>query len=170
MEIIENTSNTNSYFYKKLLTRAWSQMFKEQDWTLFACTIVFKPIDKNNSQARWESEYKERVLWKFKRRLERSPKLVQHAIPLEDFYYFERFETSVLKRRSSRKSPFHIHALIPIRCYQARRIWSFDNNCPNARLSKDVESLDVVQNFDLQLIKDRDPTKWIRYITKGKSM
>jgi hypothetical protein len=154
---------------KSELTLQWCEFFKamQEDHQLLAMTVVFKPIDRINTRERWESEYTAGVLKKIRRALEPNQTNQESAIPFEDFYYFERFAKTGL-RTVGRKCPFHIHSLLPIRKAQLRRIWSFDNNNLTERLLKDIKSLQTVQSILVEPIKDQDPIKWIRYITKQK--
>jgi len=168
----------NKYFrttsYDKLVqTDAWNnwlnKLVNDGEWTLFTCTVVFKPIDQHNTKDRWTSDYKNKVLWKFKKRLENRPENIPHTIPFEDFYYFERFEKSKL-RQTKTKSPFHIHSLIPIRSAQVHRMWSYDENKLDERLLKDLLSIDVVQNVLIEPVRPNESINWIRYITKLKDL
>ena len=137
------------------------------EWTLLAFTVVFKPVDRNNSKSRWEDEYNNRVLNKIRRALERNPKSWPKAIPLETLFYFERFEKSKLRITGSR-SPFHIHSLLPIRTYQLHRVFTEETESIKKSLQKDLYSIDVVQNVLLEKITDKNSDVWLRYISKGK--
>ena len=168
----------NKYFrttnYKKLVqTDAWNtwlnKLVSDGEWALFACTVVFNPIDQHNTKDRWISDYKNKVLWKFKKRLENRPNKILNIIPFEDFFYFERFEKSKL-RQTKTKSPFHIHSLIPIRSAQVNRVWSYDENKLDERLIKDLMTIDVVQNVLIEPVRTNETINWIRYITKMKDL
>lgn len=165
----------NKYFrttsYDKLVqTEAWNiWLNNEGEWKLFTCTVVFKPIDQYNTKDRWTSDYKNKVLWKFKKRLENRPENIPHTIPFEDFYYFERYEKCKM-RQTKTKSPFHIHSLIPIRSAQVHRMWSYDENKLDERLRKDLLSIDVVQNVLIEPVRPNESINWIRYITKLKDL
>jgi len=138
-----------------------------EEWTLLAFTVVFKPVDANNSETRWIDEYQNRVLNKFRRLLERNTTNWSNAIPFDKLFYFERFENSKFRLTGS-KAPFHIHALLPIPNYQLHRIYSNVTESINKTLEKDLYSIDVVQNVLLEKIKDKNSDIWIRYISKGK--
>jgi len=140
---------------KEELTQAWSDWFDSlrEDHELLAITIVFRPVDRNNSEARWETEYKEGVLRRFRRAIERSEESQKHALPFEDFKYFERNEGSIFRVSGSRK-PFHIHALLPIRKSQFNRIWSSDNDNLKERLMKDIYSLGTVQSVLVEKVTE----------------
>jgi hypothetical protein len=154
---------------KSELTLQWSAFFKDmqEDHHLLALTVVFKPVDRINTRERWESEYTSGVLKKIRRALEPNYANQEAAIPFEDFYYFERYESTGI-RTPGRRAPFHIHSLLPIRKAQLRRIWSYDNNNLTDRLLKDITSLKTVQDILVEPIQDQDPLKWVRYITKQK--
>ena len=154
---------------KSELTLQWSAFFKamQEQHQLLAITVVFKPIDRINTRERWESEYTTGVLKKIRRALEPNHTNQEKAIPFEDFYYFERYESTRI-RTAGRRAPFHIHSLLPIRKAQLHRIWSYDNNNLTDRLLKDIKSLETVQNILVEPIQDQDPTGWVRYITKHK--
>lgn len=140
---------------------------KRDEWELLTITVVFQPIDLNNSQARWEDEYKKRVLQKFRRALESNTNEQAKAIPYEEFFYFERDEASIFKATGSRK-PFHIHGLLPIRKSQFYRVWSSDTNTLQERLQKDLASIDTVQSVLVEPILQGKTLDWVRYISKGK--
>ena len=148
---------------------AWKDWLesKRDEWVLLTITVVFQPIDLNNSQARWEDEYKRRVLQKFRRALERNPKEQAKAIPYEEFFYFERDEASIFRVTGSRK-PFHIHGLLPIRKGQLYRVWSSDSNTLLDRLQKDLASIDTLQSVLVERIVEGKTLDWVRYMSKGK--
>lgn len=148
---------------------AWKDWLesKRDQWALLTITVVFQPIDLNNSQARWEDEYKKRVLQKFRRALESNPNEQAKAIPYEEFFYFERDEASIFRATGSRK-PFHIHGLLPIRKSQFYRVWLSDSNTLKERLQKDLASIDTVQSVLVEKVSEGKTLDWIRYMSKGK--
>lgn len=160
-------------FHKVQLNDAYCRWFQSKvdadEWTLFTCTVVFKPIDRNNHQSRFEDTYKNRFLQKIRRQLERSKRYQSTTIPYEDFYYFERDHKTVL-RSGSRRSPFHIHSLIPIRSNQVYRFWSYDENRLNERLMKDLLSIDLVQDVLIEPVREKETFNWLMYITKQKQI
>jgi hypothetical protein len=137
------------------------------EWTLLAFTVVFKPVDVNNSKSRWESEYSNRVLNKIRRLLERNTDNWSKAIPLDTLFYFEREESSIYRISGSR-SPFHVHALLPIPAYQLHRVFCTDTDSITELLKKDLLSIDVVQDVLLEKIKESKSDVWLRYISKRK--
>ncbi len=160
----------NSYerkIHKQELIKWFKSKADADEWMLFTCTVVFKPIDSNNSKSRWEDEYKTRVLRKIRRRLESNKKNQENAIPYEEFFFFERYEKSKFKK-TRKRCPFHIHSLLPIRTSQVHRFWSFEDSDLNPRVKKDIESIDVVQDVLIEQVGNEDPSRWIHYITKEK--
>ena len=139
------------------------------EWRIFTCTVIFKPIDKHNYQSRFEDEYKSRFLHKIRRRLDRSKSKHSTSIPYEHLFYFER-EHKTLLRAFSRKTPFHIHSLIPIKTHQVHRFWSYDEKKLNQRLEKDLLSIDLVSNFLIEPVHETGSFPWLMYITKQKSL
>ena len=140
---------------------------KQDEWSLFTLTVVFKAGGRIRRPARWEGEYRNRVLMKIERVLERNKNNRENAIPYKYFYEYEFDETSIFKKTESRK-PHHIHALIPIRKSNVRRFWSEDSNSIQPKLLKDIESINTVQSIDIQRIEIGDSLRWIRYCQKGK--
>jgi hypothetical protein len=135
---------------------------------LFALTVVFKPVDGNNSQARWESDYKTGVVRKFQKNLERNKDLQHKAIPYEELFYFEYEQTS--HKKSGSKQPFHIHALLPIKKSQTYRVWSPEMNDLLPRLKKDILSISTVQSILVEKICTGRVIDWAVYMTKMKSV
>jgi hypothetical protein len=168
---MSNQAPTKYTLSKDTQTKAWTEFFdsKRQDHQLFAITVVFKPIDRNNSRERWETEYAAGVLKKFRRAIEPNQANQESALPFPDFYFFERFESSGL-RTAGRRTPFHIHSLLPIRKSQLHRVWSHDNNNLKDRLLKDINSLKTIQSILVEPLKEGHTIDWVRYITKQKQI
>ncbi len=162
---------TNQLSKKQALTQGWADFFEslKANHQLFAVTVVFYPVDQNNSQERWEGEYTSGVLKKFRRTLERNPSNQETALPFPDFYYFERNEASIHRVTGSRK-PFHIHALLPIRKDQVHRVWSIDNNDLKERLQQDIYSLGTIQSILVEPVRDGHTLDWVRYVAKFKPL
>jgi hypothetical protein len=161
----------NQLTKKQVLTTAWTEFFDslKTNHELFALTVVFHPVDQNNSQERWEGEYTAGVLKKFRSALERNPSNHDTALPFPDFYYFERNEASVHRVSGSRK-PFHIHALLPIRKDQVQRVWSIDNNDLKERLVQDIYSLGTIQSILVEPVREGCTLDWVRYVAKFKQL
>lgn len=159
------------YQSKRIQTEAYADWLSsnKNDWSLFALTVVFKPIDANNSKARWEDEYTKRVLGKFIKAIEPGSKNSTTVLPLPDLYYFERNEASIFKVSGSR-NPFHIHAILPIWNHQVNRVWSDDDEALKPRLLKDLMSIDTVQSILIEPIVDSKTVDWVRYMSKFKPL
>jgi hypothetical protein len=155
--------------YNLALAEWFQSKVAASEWKLFSCTCVFHPVDAINTKTRFEDEYKSRVLSKIRRQLERSTPHQPKTIPYEDCYYYERYEKSRL-RNAGRRNPPHIHSVIPIRTSQVHRFWSYDENRLNPRLSKDLHSIDVVQDVSIEPIRDSGPFAWLMYSTKQKEL
>lgn len=166
-----DTNLKPTYPTKNDLTKGWSEFFDglKSENVLFALTVVFRPVDANNSRERWETDYKNGVLRAFRRAVERSKKAQETCLPYDDFFYFERNEGSIHRVSGSRR-PFHIHALLPIRRSQAHRIWSEDLNCLKERIEKDIYSIDTVASLLVEKVREGHTLDWTRYITKQKQV
>jgi hypothetical protein len=163
------TSTYDRVQYNEVLAEWLQEKVDTDQWKLFTCTVVFKPIDRMNSQTRFEDEYKNRVLRKIRRRLERNPSSQSTAIPYENWFQFERYEKSRY-RATGKRCPFHIHSLIPIRSYQVHRFWNEDENMLNNRLHKDLHSIDIVQDVLIEPVREVGPFAWLMYSSKQKPM
>lgn len=148
---------------------AWSEWLesKTDEWELFTLTVVFRAGGKIARLERWESEYKNRVLAKIRRALERNKKNHETAIPYEEFFYYE-FDESSIFRSSGLRKPHHIHALIPIRKTSVYRFWSIDNSDLQDRLKKDIYSLDTIGPILVEPLERNKAIDWITYCLKGK--
>lgn len=155
--------------YNDALEQWYQSKVDSNEWKLFTCTVVFKPIDNYNPQSRFEDAYKSRFLQKIRKRLESNPSNQSKSIPFEDFYYFERDHKTILKS-ISKKSPFHIHSVIPIRSEQVYRFWSSDENRLNERLMKDLLSIDLVQDVLIEPVRMQSLFNWMQYTTKMKQI
>lgn len=155
--------------YNDLLAAWFKSKVDADEWRLFTCTVVFKPIDNNNTKTRYEDEYKNRFLNKVRRRLERSVIHQSKTIPYEECFYYERYEKSRLKV-AGRRNPPHIHSLIPIRTNQVHRFWSYDENRLHPRLFKDLHSIDVVQDVLIEPVRETGSFEWLMYLTKQKEI
>jgi hypothetical protein len=168
-----NRYHQSASFLKVQLNDAYATWLQSKvdsnEWTLFTCTVVFKPIDYYNPQSRFEDTYKSRFLQKIRKRLESNSSNQLKSIPFEDLFYFERNHKTVL-RSNSRRSPFHIHSVIPIKSKQVYRFWSYDENKLNTRLHKDLLSIDLVQNVLIEPVRESNTFPWLMYITKQKLM
>ena len=160
-----------TYPTKSELLTAWSDWFesKSDEWCLYTLTVVFKAGGKISRPDRWESEFKNRVLLKVRRALERNEKNYDFAIPFDDFYYYEFDEVSIFRVTGSRK-PHHVHALIPIRKSSVYRFWSIDDNDLQSRLRKDIYSIESVGSILVEPIEEGSARNWVSYCLKGKRL
>ena len=157
------------YPTKNEIAKAWSAWFesKSDQWDLFALTVVFKSGGKVPRPNRWESEYKTRVLQKIRRKIEPNHKNQELAIPFEEFFYYEKDDSSFFRVSRSHK-PHHIHSLVPIRKSQVHRFWSIDNNGIQERIKKDIYSIETIQSVLVEKVKFGHTIDWIKYLVKGK--
>jgi hypothetical protein len=162
-----HSSSFRTVQYNEAVADWLQEKVDTNEWELFTCTVVFKPIDRINNQSRFEDEYKSRFLNKIRRRLERNTKDQSTAIPYENWFQFERYEKSKY-RSTAKRCPFHIHSLIPIRSYQVHRFWNHDENKLNERLHKDLHSIDIVQDVLIEPVRDIGPFAWLMYSSKQK--
>lgn len=171
INVLTHRSNFSNSL-KSRLTNDWAEFFDSlrEDHELFAFTVVFKPIDANNSQERWEQEYRQRVLERINRAIcRRRGSLPSTELVFPHFFYFERNESSIFRNSGSRK-PFHIHAVLPIRKSELHRIWSSDNSNLKERILKDIFSLGTVQSVLFEPIPVGKTVDWVRYTAKMKDI
>jgi hypothetical protein len=168
---MNNTNTTGRLYTRETEVNSWKEFFTEEskDWNLFTLTVVFRKVDANSNKHRYEHEYNTRVLNKIRRRLESCPRNQPTALPFEDMFYYEKDIGSIFKKTSS-QSPHHIHALLPIKKRHMHRFWCIDLNDINARLRKDLESIDVVQSVLIEQAIPETLEHWIRYISKRKEI
>ncbi len=159
------------YPTKSELSDAWSLWFESKyaEWDLFTLTVVFKSGGMKPRPDRWESEYKRRVLQKFRKSLEPKATNQELALPFEEFFYYEKDDSSFFRTSKSHK-PHHIHALLPIRKTQTYRVWSTDSEDLQDRLKRDILSIDTVQSILVERIANQATVNWVKYVLKGKSV
>lgn len=159
------------YPTKNELQKAWSDWFesKTDEWDLFTLTVVFKSGGQVARPARWESEYRTRVLQKIRRVLEPNQNNQTNAIPYEEFFYYEKDDSSFFRVSKSHK-PHHVHALIPIRKSQTYRFWSIDSSDLQDRVRKDLHSIETVQSLLIEPVKTNHTIDWVKYLSKGKQI
>lgn len=161
---------------------------KTDSWNLYAATVVFQDTDIRIPKipctpARWESEYTKRVLGKFRKRLATSAQQQSKVIPYEYLYYYEKDLAGIGKVAGSR-SPHHIHALITIPKELDHRLWTNEVNNgelpkvwsrkqPNtfhSRLSRDLDSIDTLQDLLFEEVRSNKTVDWLNYIAKCKQL
>ncbi len=155
---------------KNELSEAWSNWFESttDEWELFTMTVVFKSGGKIPRPEKWESEYKARVLQKIRQVIEPNQKNQDLAIPFEEFFYYEKDDSSYFRASRSHK-PHHIHSIIPIRKSQAYRFWSIDDDDLQKRIKKDIYSIKTIQSVLVEKIEVGCTIDWVKYLMKGKS-
>jgi hypothetical protein len=156
---------------KSELQQAWSDWFesKKDEWDLFTLTVVFKSGGQTTRPDRWKTEYRTRVLQKIRRTLEPNVKNQDTAIPYEDFFYYEKDDSSFFRVSRSHK-PHHVHALLPIKKSQVHRFWSLDSLDLQTRVHKDLHSIRTIQSILIEPVKSDQAIDWVRYISKGKQI
>lgn len=159
------------YPTKNELLEAWSDWFesKSDEWDLFTLTVVFKSGGLTPRPNRWESEYKTQILKKIRKALEPKLENQTNAIPYEEFFYYEKDDSSLFRVSRSHK-PHHIHALLPIRKSQVHRFWSVDKNDLQERIEKDLYSIETVQSVLIERVKTDHTLDWVKYLLKGKTI
>jgi len=159
------------YPTKYELLEAWADWFesKSDEWDLFTFTVVFKSGGLKPRPERWESEYRTRVLQKIRRALEPNQNNQTHAIPYEDFFNYEKDDSSYFRASKSHK-PHHIHALLPIRRSQTYRFWSTDDSDLKKRVKKDIYSIETIQSILVEPVKTDHTIDWLKYLSKGKQV
>ena len=146
-----------------------SQKQLDNEWHLFTATVVFKITDAKPSKSRYEQDYNKKFLPKIKRRLESNPRRQKNSIPIDYISCFEYDEKSIYKTYSTRRCPYHIHALIPIKNRNLHRFWNITTNTLDERLAKDLNSIDVVQDVLIEPIPPNELRNWLRYVYKHKN-
>lgn len=145
----------------------------EQDWTPFTVTITFKNLvaceASDGIRKATEYEYQKRVLNKVKKRLCRSTSKWNQVLPIDYFFQYEFEQGSHFKPVPRSNSPHHIHGLFPVQKEVAERIYDFQNHEMDARLVKDLKSMNSVSTFLIEPLRTEDSVAWLAYMLKGKS-
>jgi hypothetical protein len=92
------------------------------------------------------------------------------VIPIEDFIQYEFDQGSFFKSISPRQGLHHIHGVFPVPKSLASRIYDFENNQLDPRLTKDLKSLHRVSTFLIEPMRSGESDAWLNYIIKDKSM
>lgn len=145
----------------------------EQDWTPFTVTITFKNLvvceASDGIRKATEYEYQKRVLNKVKKRLCRSTSKWNQVLPIDYFFQYEFEQGSHFKPVPRSNSPHHVHGLFPVQKEVAERIYDFQNHEMDARLVKDLKSMNSVSTFLIEPLRTEDSVAWLAYMLKGKS-
>lgn len=148
-------------------------IINKQDWTPFTVTVTFKNIvvceATDGIQKATEYEYQKRVLNKVKKRLCRSSSKWNHVLPIDYFFQYEFEQGSNFKPVPRSNSPHHIHGLFPVQKEVAERIYNFQTKEMDARLVKDLKSMNCVSTFLIEPLRTEDSVAWLAYMLKGKS-
>jgi len=169
-----------SEIVRKSLSSAKSQyelelswIIDEQQWTPFTVTITFKNLvafeATNGIRKATEYEYQKRVLNKVKKRLCRSSSKWNHVLPIDYFFQYEFEQGSHFKPVPRSNSPHHIHGLFPVQKEVAERIYNFQTKEMDARLVKDLKSMNRVSTFLIEPLRAEESIAWLAYMLKGKS-
>ena len=154
---------------KSELIESWSNWLDKNNdaWFYLTLTLVFDRNQVGLNREFCEAEYRQRILPKFQRRIERDPSQWANAVPFaSDLFYYEKDETSIYKRVSG-GSPHHIHGLLVIPKTRRYRIWSNEEQCLDEALKKDLNSLAYVSDWLIEPAVKGKLAFWLRYITKG---
>ena len=154
---------------KNELIENWSSWFDEKSdtWFYLTITLVFDRNLIGLNRDFCEAEYRQRILTKFQRRIERNQNRWTNALPFApDLFYYERDETSVYKR-ITQGSPHHIHGLLVIPKQRLYRIWSEDSSPRADTLKQDLASLNLLSDWLIEPLRESGLSPWLRYITKG---
>ncbi len=148
-------------------------IINEHDWTPFTVTITFKNLvaceASDGIRKATEYEYRKRVLNKVKRRLCRSSSKWNQVLPIDYFFQYEFEQGSYFKPIPKSNSPHHVHGLFPVQKEVAERIYDFQNNEMDARLLRDLKSMNSVSTFLIEPLRNEEAVSWLAYMLKGKS-
>lgn len=148
-------------------------IINKQDWTPFTVTITFKNLvaceASDGIQKATEYEYQKRVLNKVKKRLCRSSSKWNHVLPIDYFFQYEFEQGSHFKPVPRSNSPHHVHGLFPVQKEVAERIYNFQTKEMDARLVKDLKSMNRVSTFLIEPLRAEESIAWLAYMLKGKS-
>jgi hypothetical protein len=109
------------------------------------------------------------VLNKVKKRLCRSSSKWNQVLPIDYFFQYEFEQGSYFKPVPQANSPHHIHGLFPVQKEVAERIYNFKTKEMDARLVKDLKSMNLVSTFLIEPLRTDKPKDWFAYMLKGKS-
>ena len=143
------------------------------DWIPFAATVTFKNLvaceASDGIRKATEYEYQKRVLNKVKKRLCRSSSKWNQVLPIDYFFQYEFEQGSHFKPVPRSNSPHHIHGLFPVQKEVAERIYNFQTKEMDARLVKDLKSMNRVSTFLIEPLRAEESIVWLAYMLKGKS-
>jgi hypothetical protein len=144
----------------------------KEEWTPFTVTITFKNLvaceASDGLRKATEYEYQKRVLNKVKKRLCRSSSKWNQVLPIDYFFQYEFEQGSHFKPVPRSNSPHHVHGLFPVQKEVAERIYNFQSNEMDARLVKDLRSMNRVSTFLIEPLRTEESFAWLTYMMKGK--
>lgn len=144
------------------------------EWTTFVATVVFKNLisieSANGMEKAARYHYEHRALRKVKKRLCRASSRWNYVMPYDDLFVYEYEQGSFFKSIPKSDSPHHIHGIFPVVSEAAGRIYDFNANQLNDRLTKDISSIDTVSTFKIEPLRMEDAKSWMGYMLKEKSL
>ena len=176
----EYTRRYGSEIVRKSLSEPGSQwelelnwILENKDWIPFTATVTFKNIKAYEASDGYrkatEFEYGKRVLNKVKKRLCRSSSKWNQVLPIDYLYVYEFEQSSHFKPVPRSNSPHHIHGLFPVQKEVAERIYNFQSKEMDARLVKDLKSMNLVSTSLIEPLRTDEANAWLAYMLKGKS-
>lgn len=154
---------------KDRLIRAYADWLegKRNEWALFAVTATFQSSGQNPNRIRWEDEYRQKVVWKFNKRLSRHN---VNRIAFDGLYVYEFGESSRMKLRADRRRPHHVHGIIAIPIEMAGRIWNAANDETDHRLKSDLDSIKSISSVLIEPLQENMAIAWLFYMSKEKGL
>jgi len=176
----EYTRRYGSEIVRKSLSEPGSQwelelnwILENKDWIPFTATVTFKNLKAYEASDGYrkatEFEYGKRVLNKVKKRLCRSSSKWNQVLPIDYLYVYEFEQSSHFKPVPRSNSPHHIHGLFPVQKEVAERIYNFQSKEMDARLVKDLKSMNLVSTSLIEPLRTDEANAWLAYMLKGKS-
>jgi hypothetical protein len=147
-------------------------ILENKDWIQFTATLTFKNLKAYEAidgyRKATEYEYGKRVLNKVKKRLCRSSSKWNQVLPIDYLYVYEFEQSSHFKPVPRSNSPHHIHGLFPVQKEVAERIYNFQSKEMDARLVKDLKSMNLVSTSLIEPLRADEANAWLAYMLKGK--
>lgn len=183
---IEDLPNTeyNRRYGQEIVTKSNNQQknlnYKELEWvtgsvewSCFTTTVTFKDLTpyetSNGMNLRTLYEYRKRVLAKIKKRLSRSSSKWNLVLPIA-YAQYEYEQGSFFKPITKSNSPHHIHGLIAVQASLANRLYNYESNELDKRLSKDLRSISTVSTYKIEPLRLDETFSWVNYMNKGKDI
>lgn len=142
-----------------------------EDWITFTVTVTFKnlvPYEAYDGYKKaCEYEFEKRVLTKVKKRLCRTSSKWNQVLPIYLFAY-EYEQGSFFKPVPPTNKPHHIHGLFTVPRDMVSKIWDWESNSLDDRLSKDLNSIARVSSFYIEPLRKDEESSWFNYMLKDK--